>query len=148
MKLHVAIGQFAPFKSAYEKLSGGRLPDNTVVGDQLVQSGIEEGDRKPATDIFLANLRFIGLVQPVSGSDHVMGVEDIPQQQLSSEPARSTPTPVGQNLPPTSVTPPVIRNTEPTVHLDIQIHIDSTASSQQIEQIFASMAKHLYGKEG
>jgi hypothetical protein len=32
----------------------------------------------------------------------------------------------------------------PNVHLDIQIHIPSDASAEQIEQIFASMARHLY----
>lgn len=32
----------------------------------------------------------------------------------------------------------------PNIHLDIQIHIPATASPDQIDQIFASMAKHLY----
>lgn len=35
----------------------------------------------------------------------------------------------------------------PTVHVDIQIHIDANASSEQIDQIFRSMRQHLYGKE-
>ena len=34
----------------------------------------------------------------------------------------------------------------PDLHLDIQIHISSDATAQQIDQIFASMAKHLYQK--
>ena len=32
----------------------------------------------------------------------------------------------------------------PTVHIDLQIHIPADATSEQIDQIFASMAKHLY----
>jgi hypothetical protein len=32
----------------------------------------------------------------------------------------------------------------PNVHLDIQIHIPATATPDQIDQIFASMARHLY----
>jgi Family of unknown function (DUF5343) len=32
----------------------------------------------------------------------------------------------------------------PNVHLDIQIHIPANASLEQIDQIFASMSKHLY----
>jgi len=32
----------------------------------------------------------------------------------------------------------------PDVHLDIQIHIPADATVEQIDQIFASMAKHLY----
>ena len=35
----------------------------------------------------------------------------------------------------------------PEVHIDVQIHIDSTASADQINQIFASMARHLYQRE-
>lgn len=34
----------------------------------------------------------------------------------------------------------------PTVHIDLQIHISPEASSNQIDAIFASMAKHLYGR--
>jgi Family of unknown function (DUF5343) len=37
------------------------------------------------------------------------------------------------------------RSTSPSVHIDIQIHISPEASTDQIEQIFKSMAKHLYG---
>jgi len=35
----------------------------------------------------------------------------------------------------------------PSVHIDIQIHIDANAKAEQIDQIFASMAKHLYDKQ-
>lgn len=34
----------------------------------------------------------------------------------------------------------------PSLHIDIQVHISPEASSDQIEQVFASMAKHLYGR--
>jgi len=33
----------------------------------------------------------------------------------------------------------------PPLHIDVQIHISPEASAEQIDQIFASMAKHLYG---
>jgi hypothetical protein len=36
-------------------------------------------------------------------------------------------------------------NPNPSVHIDIQIHISPEASPDQIDQIFKSMAKHLYG---
>jgi hypothetical protein len=36
----------------------------------------------------------------------------------------------------------------PSVHIDIQIHISPEASTDQIDQIFKSMAKHLYGAKG
>lgn len=34
----------------------------------------------------------------------------------------------------------------PGLHIDIQLHIPATATPEQIDQIFASMAKHLYGR--
>jgi hypothetical protein len=34
----------------------------------------------------------------------------------------------------------------PNIHLDIQVHIPADASPEQIEAIFASMAKHLYNR--
>ncbi|MGX7680584.1 hypothetical protein ACSMXN_16980 [Jatrophihabitans sp. DSM 45814] len=40
--------------------------------------------------------------------------------------------------------PPPPANHGPNVHLDIQIHIPAEATADQIDQIFASMAKHLY----
>lgn len=35
----------------------------------------------------------------------------------------------------------------PALHVDVQIHIDASASPEQIEQIFVSMARYLYGRE-
>ncbi|MDD9957173.1 MAG: DUF5343 domain-containing protein [Anaerolineaceae bacterium] len=41
---------------------------------------------------------------------------------------------------------PAIQTPAPSLHIDIQIHIASDAGPEQIDQIFASMANHLYGK--
>jgi predicted transcriptional regulator len=34
----------------------------------------------------------------------------------------------------------------PSLHIDMQVHIDPAATPEQIDSIFASMAKHLYGR--
>jgi len=36
----------------------------------------------------------------------------------------------------------------PAVHIDIQIHISPESTAGQIDKIFESMAKHLYGRKG
>ena len=147
-RFRAAIAQFDPFKSVYEKLSGNRFRDANVIGDELVQAGIAEGDREAATEIFEANLRFTGLVKDVSGSDYVMTMDDItghPPRDNPEIPAADTDQ---QHRSHTPIGSPTVNGAAPSVHLDIQIHIDSTASSDQIDQIFASMAKHLYGKDG
>lgn len=41
---------------------------------------------------------------------------------------------------------PPLNKAGPEVHIDIQIHISPESSADQIEKIFESMAKHLYGK--
>jgi hypothetical protein len=38
-------------------------------------------------------------------------------------------------------------NAGPEVHIDVQIHISPDSSPEQIDQIFESMAKHLYDKD-
>lgn len=43
------------------------------------------------------------------------------------------------------LTEPSLLN-EPSIHIDIQIHISPEASAEQIEQVFANMAKYLYPK--
>lgn len=37
-----------------------------------------------------------------------------------------------------------IQSNGPSVHINLQIHISADASTDQIEQVFASMAKHIY----
>lgn len=76
--------------------------------------------------------------QKASPSD--AGVADIPPRQSpkpSSQPPAATPPPALQ---------PTHQSGLPTMHIDVQIHIAADAKPEQIDQIFASMAKHLYGK--
>lgn len=40
-----------------------------------------------------------------------------------------------------------VSNNRPNLHIDLQIHISPDSSPEQIETIFASMAKHLYGND-
>ena len=49
-----------------------------------------------------------------------------------------------QVVTPAPAVQPTQADSGPIIHLDIQIHIPADASPEQIDQIFASMAKHLY----
>ncbi len=42
---------------------------------------------------------------------------------------------------------PIPAQNGPAVHIDIQIHISPDSTAQQIDKIFESMAKHLYGRK-
>lgn len=54
--------------------------------------------------------------------------------------------PEHQNTPPPPAPPVPRREERPTIHVDLQIHISSDATAEQIDHVFASMAKHLYDK--
>ena len=41
---------------------------------------------------------------------------------------------------------PELPNARPSLHIDVQIHIDPSSTAEQIDHIFESMARHLYGK--
>jgi hypothetical protein len=59
---------------------------------------------------------------------------------------KKTPTPAVKNPEPTitnASSPP--SKFQPSIHIDIQIHIDPETTADQVDQIFASMAKHLGG---
>jgi hypothetical protein len=53
--------------------------------------------------------------------------------------------PIHVPVSPASTSPVAGSAPTPSVHIDIQIHISPEASVDQIDQIFGSMAKHLYG---
>lgn len=54
--------------------------------------------------------------------------------------------PVDKNRAPLVAPPVNIESPAPTLHIDFQVHIAADAPPEQIDQIFESMAKHLYGK--
>ncbi len=58
--------------------------------------------------------------------------EDVPAEEHDAERPQSMQAPLPA------------RKQLPSLHIDVQIHIASDADSEQIDQIFASMAKHLY----
>jgi hypothetical protein len=49
--------------------------------------------------------------------------------------------------PPAPPPPPPRDDPRPNLHIDVQIHIAADATKEQIDQVFASMAKHLYQRD-
>lgn len=151
----LAIEQFDVFSKLNERLVGKRLPASDVLRDEIGQIGVAQADQDPAVKIFMANARYLKLVREVSGSERIVSIE----QALEELPATTKSPAVregvaakvvtdGQSQPGPSAPPtPFTTLPDPSVHIDIQIHIDSSASSEQIDQVFASMARHLYRRE-
>ena len=145
-----AIESIPPFAQLYNNLKNQRVPSDAVLRDELAKVGIRPDDLDIAGEVFLANARFIGLVQEVSGSDRIIPIEQV----LEEDPEASRPSPaslsseVSSQAPAQPSPPPSPQAAaDPSMHIDIQIHIDSSASSDQIDKIFSSMAKYLYGRD-
>lgn len=79
-----------------------------------------------------------------------------PKKAKANKPQKNTPADSGAtpvSVPPmpavdvnTPTIPAAAASPTPSVHIDLQIHISPDASPEQIDSIFASMAKHLYGR--
>lgn len=150
----LAVDHIEPFRGLHELMLNGRLRQPTVMHFELNKLGVDEAYCDEAAEIFEANLRYLGLVRDVSGSDYVFGIEEsTPDQDDATEvqPAPQMASEASTAAAPQTITtasePKLDASSEPTVHIDVQIHIDSSASSEQIDQIFSSMARHLYGRE-
>lgn len=59
----------------------------------------------------------------------------------SDQPKLSKPAAADHSDPSTTQTP---TSSEPSLHIDLQVHISPEATPEQIDKIFESMAKHLY----
>lgn len=145
-EFELAIVQSNVFNRLYERLKDKRVPATDIMLDEVAELGVSPEDRLRCADIFLANIRYLGLVQNLSGVDRIISMdqalEGISESRIDNnvaQPARPAPESLPEPIP--------SRNeARPTVHIDIQIHIDAAASAEQIDQVFASMARHLYGK--
>ena len=152
------IEQFDVFRELYEKLKSQRIPAEDVLADELTQLGVSQRDVQSAAEIFVANARFTGLIRDLSGSERLISIEQALEELPLTADDTADPTPTdslveeGVELTEETTARPdpstLTAVSGPTLHIDIQIHIDSSASADQIDQIFASMARHLYERNG
>ena len=148
----LAIEKIEPFAAVYERIKEKRLPDGSVLKDEFARTGLSVDDASTAAEIFLDNLRYLGLIQQIGGSDHVRDfgaiTSDVREREgISSGDDGGSVTETPSRVPQISKDEDAtVAPKEPSVHIDVQIHIDSNATATQIDQIFASMAKHLYGR--
>ncbi len=149
MEFDLAIRQIGPFNAVYERLKDKRVPAQDVLVDQLTDVG--PSDRQRCAAVFLENVRYLGLVKERAGGERIITLEESLEEASAGAPRREAGAgqqrveeqegPAGERSPPG----PAV--TEPKVHIDMNIHIDSSVSAEQIDQLFASMARHLYRRE-
>ena len=155
------------FKKLHEKYDGASVPPISAARDLLVKEcSVPVGQAEAVVRGIESNARAWQLIQHKAGSDKYVPVQMAkevaekspievaapPKATASAVP--STPKPKGESPKPKVEQPPVVPpknppsggQTNPSVHLDIQVHISPDASPAQIEQIFAMMAKHIFNR--
>ena len=105
--------------------------------EQQAEADLEDFFASNTTAGELARRRMVRTFQALCSLADFSEADDTSQEE---QPAEGTSPQRG----PTAAVPPT--KAQPTVHVDLQIHISPDAGPEQIDQIFASMAKHLYDK--
>lgn len=74
-RIALAIEGIEPFKALYNKFVGNKLPQRAALIDAVKDSGIEADLAEEAVDTFVVNLRFVGLLQTLSGAERIVTIE-------------------------------------------------------------------------
>jgi hypothetical protein len=88
VRVKLAIEHIEPFKQLYERFKNSRLPARAGLIDALKDLSVPATFLEEGVDTFIVNLRFVGLLQTLSGADRIVTIEHL----LDSIPvATSTP---------------------------------------------------------
>ena len=78
--------EFEPFKQLYERFKNSRLPARAVLVDALKDLTVAADFLEEGVDTFVVNLRFVGLLQTLSGADRITTIDHL----LDSIPATTS----------------------------------------------------------
>lgn len=93
-RIKLAIDTTDIFHALYEQLKGQKLPSPAIMEDAVVSLGLPDHNKKECVELFVINLRFIGLLQTLSGAERILTVD----HALDQIPSTSN-----RTLPPTTV---------------------------------------------
>lgn len=145
------------FKQFFDNYRNSTVPSNSAAIDFLKAHGIAVGSAQNCLEVLLKSGEYVALIQEISGVKRIVSVDHALEKLSQSGGVRPMAVPmekageislprdngVGEEAPKTGQIDNN-NNQLPSIHIDIQIHISSDSKSEQIDQVFASMAKHLY----
>ena len=147
----LAIARIDPFNKIFEKYKGKSMPNVALLKDALEEAGVSSGDTDQAMSTLQENLAFVGAITDVSGKPHIdfpsfdsLGATD-GEARPGNRDVQTSEANIRSGDRRSGLTRSRPSNTGPQLHIDVQVHIDSSATAEQIDQIFKSMAIHLYG---
>lgn len=71
----LAIMDIEPFRELYERFTNARLPARAVLTDALKDAGVPADAAEEGVDTFIVNLRFVGLLQTLSGAERIVTLD-------------------------------------------------------------------------
>src|SRR5205807_546077 len=84
----LAILDIEPFKQLYERFKNAKLPARGVLVDGIKEFGVPDEFAEEGVDTFIVNLRFVGLLQTLSGAERIVGIshllDSLPASQIST----------------------------------------------------------------
>jgi hypothetical protein len=83
----LAINDIEPFARLYERFMGNKLPARSALIDAAREFGVPSDLAEEAVDTFTVNLRFVGLLQTLSGAERIVTEDHL----LESLPSSATP---------------------------------------------------------
>lgn len=79
----LAIGSNSYFDMLYQQFNDMKLPSNSVMVDFLQEQGLEEEECKKGVELFIINSKFIGIIKVLSGSERIIPIEQLMEEQLT-----------------------------------------------------------------
>jgi hypothetical protein len=84
-RFELAISDIEPFNALYEALQGNKLPAQQVMRDQLITDhDLNEELATEAVELFILNAKQVGILRPLSGTERVLGIEHVLDEQPAS----------------------------------------------------------------
>jgi hypothetical protein len=74
-RIKLAIDSIELFKSLYDKFAGQKLPSSALLEDAAGDLGLDPSLRKEAVEMFIVNVRFVGLLHTLSGAERILTVD-------------------------------------------------------------------------
>jgi len=74
-RIKLAIQNIGPFNFLYEEYKGKKLPTHDVLKDVLAEGNFDIENPTECIDLFIVNLKFLGLLQTIAGAETVIPIE-------------------------------------------------------------------------
>jgi hypothetical protein len=88
-RIKLAIEDIDPFNKLYTRFAGNKLPAKAALIDAIKEFEVAEELSEEAVDTFIVNLRFIGLLQTLSGAERIVTIDHLldtlPAKTLATE---------------------------------------------------------------